>query len=295
MKKRIKVIVLAFFGVFALLFIGRFVYDLMKPAPPAPAFNDFNPGLVNQAPMAQSGSGWSSRKNYASSKITVQQVDLGAQVLEQKYERTSTLSASSARFDEDSRKASSLAGGLNAVVQSENAYGLAGSRLLSLSFGVTPENFESLTEGLKKIGKLGSVTVVKTDKTADYKALEAKRLSLEKTRDGLRALKAPGAALADLIALETKILEIEGQIQELGVNLGDFDAVNSMCTVNYSLSERAGPNLGARAADAFFESIGWSLLVYLGLAAGAGLAFGAAILLAKLVDSIKAMAAKEPK
>jgi hypothetical protein len=295
MKKRIKVIVLAFFGFFALLFIGRFVYDLSKPEAPAPVFNEFNVGLANQAAAAESGSGWSSRKNYASSKITVQQIDVGTQVLEQKYERTSTLSASSARFDEDSRKVSALSAGLNAVVQSENAYGLTGSRVLSLSFGVTPESFESLTEGLKKIGKLGSVTVVKTDKTADFKALEAKRLSLEKTRDGLRALKAPGAALADLIALETKILEIEGQIQELGVNLGDFDAVNSMCTVNYSLSERAAQNGGARAADALFESLGWSVLVYLGLAAGAALAFGAAILLCKLVDAIKAMAAKEPK
>jgi hypothetical protein len=293
MKKRTKVIVLAFLGLFALLFVGRFLYDVLKPESARTTGGNAFFGMTNNMEISQSSSAGWTRKNYASSKIKVDQAGFGSQTLEQKYERISSLSASSERFDEDSRAVNDLAKGLNAVVQSENAYGLAGGRALSLVFGVTPENFEALTEGLKKVGKLGSVTVTKTDKTGDFKALEAKRLSLEKTRDGLRALKVPGAALSDLVSLETKILEIEGQIQELGVNLGDYDAVNSMCTVNYSLSERAKSNMGGKIAGALFESLGWSLLVYLGIAAGAGLTFGAAILLSKLVDALRGMAKRE--
>lgn len=292
MKKRTKLILTVFIGLFILLFLGRFAYDLLQPAPPA-IVRGFQAGFNND--IAQSSSSWELgfRKNYASAKIAVNQATAGTQILEQKYERTASLSAASSDFEADSRKASELAKGLSAVVQSENAYGLPGARTLSLSFGVSPANFEALTEGLQKIGALGSVTVVKKDKTADFKALEAKRLSLEKTRDGLRALKAPGAALADLVALETKILEIEGQIQELGVSLGDFDEVNSMCTVNYSLSERAAANPGARIAGAFFEALGWSVLVYLGFSLCAALAFGSAILLSRLIDRLRGMAGQE--
>ena len=37
--------------------------------------------------------------------------------------------------------------------------------------------------------------------------------------------------------LENRILEIEQQLQELGVSLGDFDNENEFCTVQYTLQE----------------------------------------------------------
>ncbi len=124
-----------------------------------------------------------------------------------------------------------------------------------------------------------SINTVKTDRTADFRALEAKRLSLEKTRDGLAALRSAGAALSDRIALESRILEIEGQIQELGVSLGDFSELNSFCTVDITLREIEKADPFARVAAALFSALSWTVPVYLGLGfaflfVAAGLHFG---------------------
>jgi hypothetical protein len=279
MKKRVRIFLLAAAALFALLFIGRFAYLLATRGGAQYALGGFGP----QDNYVQESSSLA-RKNYASAKVLIAGAASGAQLLEQKYERVANLSSTSDDFDKDSAAAYSLAASAQALVQSENAYGLRGSRSLTLSFGVTPELFEPFVDGLKLLGSLESVTVVKTDKTADYKELEARRLSLEKTRDGLRALKAPGAALADLIALETKILEIEGQIQELGVSLGDYAEGNSFSTVNFSLAETRRASLGPRIAAALFDALEWSLLAFLGLALAALLGLGAALLASLAVD-----------
>jgi hypothetical protein len=279
MKKRVRIFLFAAAALFALLFAGRLAYLLAASGGAQHALGGF--GLQDNYVQESSSL---SRKNYASAKVLIAGPASGAQLLEQKYERVANLSSASDAFDEDSAAAYSLASSAQALVQSENAYGLRGSRTLSLSFGVTPERFEPFVDGLKLLGSLESVTVVKTDKTADYKELEARRLSLEKTRDGLRALKAPGAELADLIALETKILEIEGQIQELGVSLGDYAEGNSFCTVNFSLAETRRASLGPRVAAALFDALEWSLLAFLGLALAALLSLGAALLASLAVD-----------
>ncbi len=279
MKKRVRIFLIAAAALFALLFIGRLAYLLFA----SPAGQGPLGGFGIQGNYVQDSSSLA-RKNYASAKVLIAGPASGAQLLEQKYERVANLSSASDAFDQDSAAAYGLAASAQALVQSENSYGLAGRRSLTLSFGVTPEQFEPFVEGLKLLGSLESVTVVKTDKTADYKELEARRLSLEKTRDGLRALKAPGASLADLIALETKILDIEGQIQELGVSLGDYAEGNSFCTVNFSLAETRPESLWPRIAGALFGALEWSLLAFLGMALAALLGLGVALLASLAVD-----------
>ncbi len=279
MKKRVRIFLIAAAALFALLFLGRFAYLLSTSQGGQSPLGGY--GL--QGNYAQESPSMA-RKNYASAKLFIAGPTSAAQVLEQKYERVANLASVSDAFNEDSEAAYSLAASAQALVQSENSYGLPGSRSLALSFGVTPEQFEPFVEGLKLLGSLESVTVVKTDKTADYKELEARRLSLEKTRDGLRALKAPTAALADLIALETKILEIEGQIQELGVSLGDYAEGNSFCTVNFSLTETRRASLVPLIAGALFDALEWSLLAFLGLALAALLGLGVALLASLAVD-----------
>jgi hypothetical protein len=218
------------------------------------------------------------KANYASERILVPQGP-AQQVLDQKYERVADIRSSSSEFDADAKKIRAVAAAASAVVQRENAYGLAGSRVLSLSLGVVPAAFDSTVESLRAVGRIKSITASKTDRTADFKALEAKRSSLEKTRDGLKALRRTGAALSDLVALESKILEIEGQIQELGVSLGDFSENNSFCTIDVGLEERAARGAGQVLAAAL-DSLAWALLVELGLAALGLCAAGVAALAA---------------
>jgi hypothetical protein len=271
MKTRTRIAIIVAAALLAVLFSLKLASSLTDGEGAAAQYYD-------KGMLANQSSATLKKANYASERILVPQGP-AQQVLDQKYERVADIRSSSSEFDADAKKIRSVAAAASAVVQRENAYGLAGARVLSLSLGVVPAAFDSTVESLRAVGKIKSITASKTDRTADFKALEAKRSSLEKTRDGLKALRRTGAALSDLVALESKILEIEGQVQELGVSLGDFSENNSFCTIDVGLEERAARGAG-RILAAALESLAWALLVELGLAVLALSAAGAAALTA---------------
>lgn len=259
-RKTIAIIVAA--GLFVLLFAGRFASELMdsREQGGGQLYGDVLPMSQSaEAPVPM-------KRNYASERIQVGAGPAG-QVVDQKYEQAADLYAKSRDFEADAKRLRSAAESIHAVVQRESSGGLPGARRLELVLGVVPEAFDRGVEALKGIGILLSFSVTKNDKTGEYRELEARRLSLEKSRDALKDLRRPGAALGDLVALETKILEMEGQIQELGVSLGDFGESASFCTLNATLveSEKAATT-PARVLDAALSSLGWATLVESGLA-----------------------------
>jgi hypothetical protein len=259
MKK--KVVLTVALLVFLALFGARLAWELGRQSRQAQAWQA-GPGLMDALPQGSSVSA-GLRKNYASEKVQVGPTG-SQQVLDQKVERVSDIAASTRRFDADAALVRQAITAAKGVVQRENSWGLEGGRSLSLAIGLVPEAFDPTVAALRRIGKLESATVTTVDRTGDFLALQARRLSLEKTRDALRALRTAGAALADLVALESRILEIEGQIQELGVSLGDFSENHSFCTINITLTEA---NSGAaHVLGAILDSFGWALLVELGLA-----------------------------
>ena len=276
MKRKRKII---FIGalVFLLLFAARIAYELSRP-------DILNAGMETRALISASEQ---DHKNYASAKVVVEQAVAGAQVVEQKYERVSRIESKTENWDSDIAAVKLAIEGSQALVQREDAFGLEGDRALSLSLGVTPAAFDPMVETMKGIGRLVSANVTKTDRTSDFRALQARRLSLEKTRDGLAALRNEGAALSDRVELETRILEIEGQIQELGVSLGDYSELNSFCTVNFTLRETRPMAVGRRILTAVLAALGWSALVYLGLAASALATIGVAALVVRLADRLR--------
>ncbi len=77
---------------------------------------------------------------------------------------------------------------------------------------------------LWNVGRAIGFQVNKVYKINEYRTLVAKQTSLRKSSDNLVALKQRDAELADLIALETRILDLETQIQNLGVSVGEFDS-----------------------------------------------------------------------
>lgn len=277
---RKKRILAAAAALFAVLFAARLAWELTRDRT-RPV------GGFGQVELYQSSAPAADRRNYASAKIAVDQAPSGAQVVEQKYERVSQIESRTEHWDSDIAAVKLAIEGAKALVQRENSYGLPGNRVLSLSLGVIPDAFDPTVETLKAIGELRSANVVKTDRTSDFRALEARRLSLEKTRDGLARLRDSGAQLSDRIDLETRILEIEGQIQELGVSLGDFSELNSFCTVHFTLREIPSGAWGPRLLDAVLSALGWTVLVYLGLGACILAALGAAALALKLADRLK--------
>ena len=206
------------------------------------------------------------RKNYASAKVKRSKGKAISYSIDQKYEKIADLSTTTADFKADQQRVRRAIKQHAGLVQFEQTSGLANKRRLQLAIGVEPDRFDALVNDLRQLGKLAHIRIHKADKTNDYKELNAKRISLEKARSSLIALKGQGGKVDELIRLEERILKVEEDIQNLGIQLGEFDEENEFCTVKLSLIERVERTAAAipwyHRAKVAFE---WTTLRYLQL------------------------------
>ena len=177
-----------------------------------------------------------------------------------KYEKVGVVRSRTAGFSRDEGRTRKLIAQHNVLIQSEQSSGLQGRRILHLGLGVVPEKFDEVVSQLRKIGRLQSIRVDKTDKTNEYRELGARRISLEKTRDALLGLKGRGS-VEEAIALENRIFDIEQELQSLGVRLGEFDTENEFCTVKFSLYE--GSVLAIPFSSRLKRAFEWTVKFYL--------------------------------
>ncbi|MBI4854873.1 MAG: DUF4349 domain-containing protein [Acidobacteria bacterium] len=205
-----------------------------------------------------------SRKNYASEKFKVdRKSDNQSYNVDQKYEKIASLYTNTANFDQDEKKVRETITQFKALVQFEQNYGLKGSRRLNLAIGVAPESFDAFVEEIKKVGTISSIHINKTDKTNEYKDLNAKRVSLEKARESLIALKNKGGAVNELINLEDRILAIETEIQSTGIRLGEYDLENEFCTVKFGLEENQSVKKEISLSHRIKVALEWTIKYYL--------------------------------
>lgn len=155
----------------------------------------------------------------------------------QKYEKTATVRAKTSSFEKEAQRVKAMASDFGGVIQYEQNLGNKGDREMHLLVGIVPEKFDSFYVEIQKIGLVRSMEITKIDKTNEYRQLNAKKLSLEKTLLSLNELKSKGGTIVDYLALNDKILEMENNLQELGVELGNFDTENEFCSIKYSLYE----------------------------------------------------------
>lgn len=221
-------------------------------------------GLVSNEPVTQftrlascGNSANYNLRNFASKKIQRKSVQAPVFV-DQKYEKIATLSSGSGDFSRAEKKLRLQIKSYNALIQYEQRTGLAGRRCLYLAIGIHPEKFESFIATLRTIGTIQKIQINKTDKTNEFKAIKAKKESLHKMQNSLLRLKHHNGQIAEFVKLENRILEIEKEIQKLGVSLGEYDAENEFCTVKFTLAEGsllAGGGFGS----VLLESIGWTI------------------------------------
>ncbi len=215
------------------------------------------------------------RKNYASGKSLIGFGGGGGAVVpvggaspeQQKYEKIGSLMQLSEDFDADRKKIDGLIATNAGIVQQERAVGLKGHRAVQLGIGVPPDKFDAFIEAARGIGKSVGVEIVKNDKTNEYLQLRAKRQTLEKARAALEELRAGGGSTEERVTVQNRLTEIEQQIQDLGVSLGEFDSQNELCTVKLSLRERVIPakwSLARRAWQAFQVTLTDYLMLGLG-------------------------------
>lgn len=229
-KKRFWRLTKWFSVLFILLFVFRLFYGYFGTDSYSPNYSgDFFRSVENL------------RKNYASEKIVSktnvqQQASIASN---QKYEKTATIKSKTSDFEADEAQVRKVIKQFSAITQFEQNLGNKGNRELHLLIGVNPAFFDSFYQAGQKVGTIRAIEVTKVDKTNEYRKLNAKKVSLETTLSSLNELKSKGGQIGDYVTLHDKILEIETLLQELGVELGDFDTENEFCTVRFSLYEGA--------------------------------------------------------
>ena len=265
-------------ALFVFLFVARLIYGYYYPGT----------ARNNGVTLLGSDDFSVSRKNYASEKIKGESAPQQQQPRfsqSQKYEKVATLRSKSSQFEADDARLKAMVKGFGAVIQYEQNTGNTGQRSLNLLIGVKPERFDSFYIEIQKIGQILSKSITKTDKTNEYLQLNAKRISLEKTRNALLELKSRGGQIDEYIGLENRILEIEGQLQDLGVQIGDYDEENEFCTVRFSMyeGERSEISLAQRLKVAFEWTVKYYALMMLGLIFG----LVAALVLQTILEKVR--------
>ncbi len=239
---------------FLILFVFRFIYGYITYPAGGAAL-----GLMNQTDSFDFGI-----RNYASSKWEgkgIQEGGFAVTSVDQKFEKVANISTQSTAFKAEEVQIRTLIKKHKALIQYEQLSGNPGFRRLQLAIGVNPARFDQMVEEVKLIGEITNIQINKSDKTNEYKELHAKKQSLEKTRTSLIDLKKLGGKIEELINLESRILEIENQIQALGVSLGDFDSENEFCTVKFTMREvaKAEPIPMMQRIKVAFE---WTIMYY---------------------------------
>jgi len=275
-KKRFrKLITYLLFG-FLILFVFRLIYGYTKTSNSSPQQTQFFENISNI------------RKNYASKKYQGKSTASSpqpVQKIDQKYEKIAEISTKSTAFDQEETQSRKEVDRYNALIQFEQKSGNKGYRKLNLVIGVPPENFDSLYARLIAIGKVQAKQITKKDKTNEYKELNAKKTSLSKIRNSLIELKSKGGKIDEYMQLENRILEIEQQLQGLGVSLGDFDDENEFCTVQFSLLE--GREITISFMHRVKVALEWTIKFYLRMITSLFFLTAFAYLVLLIIDKLK--------
>lgn len=232
------------------------------------------------------------KKNYASGKLGISRTKkMGEPQLSlppagsEKYEKIASIVQETFNFDKDYKELQNTVEQNEGVVQYESASGLKGQRQIHLGIGVPPEKFDVFIENTQKIATLTQISVVKNDKTSEYQNLRARRATLEQARTALAEMRNLNATLNERLSLEARYNEVESQIQDLGVSLGEFDTQNEFYTVKLSMREirtAAKPSTARMVWNSFSGALKWTLEVYFFLSLGL-FAFAATIFISVIL------------
>jgi hypothetical protein len=275
--------ILVFILLFLVFFLGRLGYGYYTTPDKI-----VKRSARSRVPEAAADLG-SLKKNYAADKYVPRAGAGSMPQTSQKYEKTAAVMTGTKEYDKDEQKLRAAIGEHSAIVQFEHSVGRSDvkTRVLQLVIGVRPNLFGKFYSAVKGIGRLESAEVTKVDRTNEYLDLRAQRESLENTRIALMELKRMNGSIDELINLQYCILDVDRQLQSLGVKLGDYDEVNEFCTVRLTMYEDHDvlvypPNVARRVMIAFKWSLKYYFAAMAALALFSVLAFFSAAAAAKI-------------
>lgn len=272
MKKSITKYLLVLLAVFLLMFVLRLGYGYKM-------FPNGKPIKQSQSVASYSNTDFSlTRSNYATKKYKGGGGGAlpgpSAQAYDQKYEKIGTIGSKTDQFDQNVAAIKKQIEQYNGLIQYEQQAGLIGQRYLHLAIGVPPDNFDEAIESMKAIGTLLNIRIDKTDKTNEFQKLNARRSTLQDHLDALLKLKSQTGKIEEYMSLEERIQQINKDLQDLGVSLGEFDSNNEFCTIKYTLSEVKvdvyNISTASRMMTAFTWTVKYFFVLMLAFIAGAG-------------------------
>ncbi len=138
------------------------------------------------------------------------------------------------------------------------------ARSLYLTLRVPEENYASFLAAAGETASLVSKSEQAEDVTAQYMDVAARLENLESQRARLLELQASAETLADLLDIESKLSDVQYQLESWQSQLDWYDDQVGSCTVTVSLSEvesytPTGSSFAERLAAAFGE--GWQNFV----------------------------------
>lgn len=284
-KLRMRKTILRFFAIFLILFFFRLIYGYISyPNNRPPNF-----GANNQT-IGSTSRGFS---NIASTKYKIKKgasTSAPAEMIsvDQKYEKTANMACTSSTFEEDEKQIRTTIKKENSIIQFQQKSGNVGKRKLYLQIGVQPDRFDSFIEQIKNNQTVVDFNVTKKDKTNEYRELNSKIKTLQTTRTSLIDLKSKGGKIEEYINLENRILEIDEQLQQLGVKMGNFDTENEFCTVNISLRE--GKSAKISLIHRIKVALEWTIKYYLMLVCVFCFVLASSYLLLLILDRLKIIA-----
>ena len=246
-KKLFKIFAACFAIMYLLLFFGRVICEINTPV-----------SMHVNSIMNWSSDYEYSVRNVATAKSSFLLETGDMQITEQKYEKISTINSVTSNYLHEEQRVYQIAEYNNAIIQQQNKSGLEGDRRLQLTIGVKPESFDEIVAQLSELGKVTYTNETKTDKTNEYRQMVVDREKLEKTKESYIALRDLDGGIYEKMSLEQSIIDIDGEILNQSVNLGDYSDENSFCTVNFTLTEGSVTALLPAIANAFV----WSLKIY---------------------------------
>jgi hypothetical protein len=179
--------------------------------------------------------------------------------------RKAELQAVTNNFEQDKTLFSDVIEEFNAVIKFEQFSGAKKPyRQLRVRVAVPVERFEEMIDELKGIGTLTSIDIQTIDKIEDFRKILAQKKALEAHRDALQRLRDGGGEVDKLIQLEERILGIEKEIHQLGVQLDDFVQKETFGNVEFTLVEKMlkEEGFGAYLNIRIWKSVGWALQTY---------------------------------
>ena len=161
---------------------------------------------------------------------------------ERKIIKTANLSYQTQAYDEFMDSMSRCVISCGGYIESSEFYGNSmytsrSSRSAYLTARIPSENYDKFMSDAGELGTLTRRSESENDVTMSYIDIESHIKALEAERDSLMSLMEKAESLSDVIELQSRLTDVNYQLDSYNSQLRKYDNLISYCTVNINIDE----------------------------------------------------------